>query len=520
MKLAPTLLSALAGLVVVSPVLAVPAEPHRRSGAIEKLECDVAILGGGAAGAYAAVRLRDMGNKVIVIEKKSHLVSIPMDCHLFLDRDLVLGSVLGSPLSTYQESRLMIPQGGHVDTYSPPGSPVALDYGVIAYLELPGVRDFFGRFGIDLISASSPNYTEALVDFDTGAPITSGNTVNAGLNATATAIALGTYGQLAAEYANYTFPSLIQLPAAPAFPPDLALPFGEFVQKYNLQAAVPIISQFVNYVGDVLAEPTAYIMTLFGAVQLNATANGGLLIPTTYNNSVLYERIAEQLGPDVLLSSTLTGAKRNGTTVELTVSADNCTKNISAKKLLVTAPPLAKTLAPLGLDAYEESVFTQWRYQSAYVGVLANTGLPDNLEILNADPDSSPNVLNLPGSDGTNYVASFTYSEFPGLYRTSVIGGPSLSSSGAKALVTDALAHVAGNASAHAQFVAFASHTPLEVRATAQGISSGFYQQAFGLNGHLNTFYTGAAWASDWTSVQWLYLEEVILPLIAQSLQS
>jgi hypothetical protein len=46
MKLAPTLLSALAGLVVVSPVLAVPAEPHRRSGAIEKLECDVAILGG------------------------------------------------------------------------------------------------------------------------------------------------------------------------------------------------------------------------------------------------------------------------------------------------------------------------------------------------------------------------------------------------------------------------------------------------------------------------------------------
>jgi NADPH-dependent 2,4-dienoyl-CoA reductase/sulfur reductase-like enzyme len=75
MKLAPTLLSALVGLAVVSPILALPAEPHGRSGTVEELECDVAILGGGAAGAYAAVRLRDMGKKVIVIEKKSHLVS-------------------------------------------------------------------------------------------------------------------------------------------------------------------------------------------------------------------------------------------------------------------------------------------------------------------------------------------------------------------------------------------------------------------------------------------------------------
>ena len=36
---------------------------------------DVAIVGGGASGAYAAVRLReDFGKSVVVIEKQDHLV--------------------------------------------------------------------------------------------------------------------------------------------------------------------------------------------------------------------------------------------------------------------------------------------------------------------------------------------------------------------------------------------------------------------------------------------------------------
>src|SRR3569833_3234801 len=36
---------------------------------------DVAIIGGGAAGAYSDVRIRDSGKTVAVIEKSSHLVS-------------------------------------------------------------------------------------------------------------------------------------------------------------------------------------------------------------------------------------------------------------------------------------------------------------------------------------------------------------------------------------------------------------------------------------------------------------
>jgi ribulose 1,5-bisphosphate synthetase/thiazole synthase len=35
---------------------------------------DVVVLGGGASGSYAAVRLKDFGKTVVVVEQKDHLV--------------------------------------------------------------------------------------------------------------------------------------------------------------------------------------------------------------------------------------------------------------------------------------------------------------------------------------------------------------------------------------------------------------------------------------------------------------
>lgn len=66
------------------------------------------------------------------------------------------------------------------------------------------------------------------MDFTTGLPITSGNSINAEANPKAVEAALGTYTKLAAEYANLTFPSLIQLPASPHLPADLSMLFGDF----------------------------------------------------------------------------------------------------------------------------------------------------------------------------------------------------------------------------------------------------------------------------------------------------
>ena len=78
---------------------------------------DVAVIGGGASGCYAAVRVKDAGKSVVVIETKNHL-------------------------------------GGHVDTYNNPRTGAAIDYGALAYLDLPGVKQFFARFQIPTINVT------------------------------------------------------------------------------------------------------------------------------------------------------------------------------------------------------------------------------------------------------------------------------------------------------------------------------------------------------------------------------
>lgn len=59
-------------LPLLSSVLARGPRPEPSGATTDSLECDVAITGGGAAGSYAAVRLRDAGKKVTVVEPKTH----------------------------------------------------------------------------------------------------------------------------------------------------------------------------------------------------------------------------------------------------------------------------------------------------------------------------------------------------------------------------------------------------------------------------------------------------------------
>jgi heterodisulfide reductase subunit A-like polyferredoxin len=61
----------LRSLLCISNVLFAGGILAEKSRVIEK---DVIVIGAGAAGAHAAVRLRDMGQKVVVIEKEDTIV--------------------------------------------------------------------------------------------------------------------------------------------------------------------------------------------------------------------------------------------------------------------------------------------------------------------------------------------------------------------------------------------------------------------------------------------------------------
>lgn len=56
-------------------VFAVAAAADAVLGANATIDTDIAIIGGGGSGAYAAVRLReDFGKKIVVVEKQNRLV--------------------------------------------------------------------------------------------------------------------------------------------------------------------------------------------------------------------------------------------------------------------------------------------------------------------------------------------------------------------------------------------------------------------------------------------------------------
>lgn len=196
-------------------------------------------------------------------------------------------------------------------------------------------------------------------------------------------------------------------------------------------------------------------------------------MPTTLNNSELYAHITQQLGSDVLYSSTISSAQCTDTSVSLVVNSPEGQKLLEAKKLLVTAPPLTDVLKPLNLDNVEEAILSQWKYNAVYFAVLANTGLPDGVEIYNNVPKSSPCVLNQPGTNGQRFVSEFIFTGVPALYRTTVIGGPGLTADAATALIAEAAMKVA-NTTDPPHMLAFASHNPLEVRPDAPGTRSGF----------------------------------------------
>jgi hypothetical protein len=319
-----------------------------------------------------------------------------------------------------------------------------------------------------------------------------------------------------AQYLNITFPS-VNLPDP--VPEDLAMPFGQFVAKYNIQAALPFLWASISAVGDILTAPTLFVIQNLNAATLNAYSQpGGLFIPSSHSNSQLYQTIQQYLAPDLLLSSTVSASQRSDSGVTLVVNTPSGKKLVKAKKLLVTAAPTVDNLKTLDLDAAETDVFSKWQWSSDLVGVLSHTGLPDGLDISNVVPDGSPTSLHLPKPP---YVAEIRFTGVPGLYSTTVVGAPGLSVHRAKIMVRDAL-NAVGDAGTfptkHIDFEAFSDHSPLQLRVSEEELRAGFYKKLYALQGRRSTFYTGAAWTADYTSIIWLFTETTLLPQLLAAL--
>ena len=103
---------------------------ERSFSSVDIIERDVAVIGGGVSGTYAAIRLKDLGSTVAVIEKDNEL-------------------------------------GGHVQTYITKGG-VPVDYGLRSFQNYSVVRDFFDRFEIPLTPNTRPGMGNRYANFASG----------------------------------------------------------------------------------------------------------------------------------------------------------------------------------------------------------------------------------------------------------------------------------------------------------------------------------------------------------------
>ena len=255
------------------------------------IDVDVCVIGGGAAGTYAAIKSKDLNKTVVVVEQQDRL-------------------------------------GGHTKTYVDPVSNKSIELGVAEWEDTAIVRKWFARFGVPLyqFNFTIPGVTSEYVDFQTGEIATPKQ-----------GDLLGAWNAFQTQVAKYPFlnTSLDSVPLP--VPADLLLPFGQFIRKYNLQDAVPYLSLYGEGWGNFTTLPTLYAIKYFGPNFFNPVGSGAL---AAKDNSLIYEKATQELGPRALLSSTVLSMDRSAADlVKIIVQTPSGKKLIRAKKLISAIPP-------------------------------------------------------------------------------------------------------------------------------------------------------------------------------------
>lgn len=429
---------------------------------------DICIIGGGSSGTYAAVRLRDMNQSVVIVERKNRL-------------------------------------GGNTQTYTDPSTQVKIDIGVQAFHNTTIVTNYFARFGIPLTTTelTIPGVVTEYVDFRTGALV----------NGYSPSDPTAAFGAYAAQLANYPYlDSGFELPNP--VPSDLVLPFGEFVTKYDIAAAVSTIFDFGEGIGDLLSIPTLYVMKLIGLSTLE-TIETGFLTTAAHDNSAIYQKIqALLLSADaLLLQSHIVATDRTNTNdglVKILVSTPSGLKLIKAKKIVIAIPPTLQNLANFDLDTTERSLFKQFNTTGYYTGLLRNSGIPDNVSVANTGVNTLYNLPVLPG------IYSIDPTGVPGLHSFQYGSDMPLPNEQVKADILASLKRLetAGTiSSATPEFAVFSGHVPFEFTVSASAIENEFYDKLNGLQSYRKTFYTGATFDTQDSSLLWQFTE-ALLPLI------
>lgn len=428
------------------------------------LETDVLVVGGGAAGTYAAIQLADRGRDVLVVEKSGKL-------------------------------------GGHASTYTDPATGTPINAGVQMLHNDSVVRSYFDRLGVPLLAImGGPPLRRAKADFRTGKevvgfPEPTGNETFA---------AFARYQ----EYWMTNFPNLgMGYDGIPDPVPKAALiPFVELAKREGFDAILRTINSY-NQPDDVLRETSLFTLKSFtpAIINLSPVAPRDMMDP--------YRAAAGILGDRVLFHSTITRLHRTrrGAVVARVRTSDRTTgrsrvRTVRAKTVLMAAPPLLSNLRGWDLTAQERRLFAKLQPYSYFAGVIRNRGIGVT-HIENVSPDRFRGVPELPA------VFTIAPTQLPDTY-TIYFGADGIVAKDTALDQTLAavgrLAEGGAIGSGETEVLAWFDHTPVRVRVDAADVAAGYYRDLYALQGRRNTWWTGAAWQSQDSTEIWKFTQRVV----------
>lgn len=437
------------------------------AGPRERIVRDVCVLGGGSAGTYAAVRLRDMGKSVVVVEREGRL-------------------------------------GGHAETVRDPVTGIPTDIGVVVFENTPVVTEYFGRFGVPLAQLPLSSGPTAYVDFSTGRSVSYAPPAPAEFGA-----ALSAYIQILRQQFPY-LDAGFQLPDP--VPADLLLPFEEFVEKYNLGALVPTVFAFGQGIGNLLENPALYVLKLFSLSVASALAAGNFVLAPGGTNQ-LYESAAQFLGDDVVLDADVWRVVRRSpgaTEVDLETPAGPL--RVVCEKLVVAFPPTPHNLRPFDLDPLETRTFPRFRSNYYATALVRLSGIPAGQSVQNVGVGTPYELPELPG------IYSLDPAPAPGLWNVKFGSAHWLPPGLVRGKIAGAIGAMnrAGTFPVKLEeFIAFKAHSPFQMMVSSRQIASGFYRTLGSLQGRHDTFYTGAAFQTNNSSLIWRFTEELLPRIVA-----
>ncbi|KAK6079403.1 Beta-cyclopiazonate dehydrogenase 3 [Seiridium cupressi] len=230
----------------------------------------------------------------------------------------------------------------------------------------------------------------------------------------------------------------------------------------------------------------------------------------------MYRKAAEYLGSDVLLNSTVLAMDRSRPKeARVAVQTTSGPKLLIAKSILSTIPPVVENMDGYDLSEGEKSLFRGFFANGYYTGVLNNTGL--NKALIATAPGQPYGVPVLPG----------IHSAYPIPVGEGILqvfyGSPTILPD--EDVQADVIAsvrryhHENELPLTESNWLKFPSHSPLNLMVSNSAIADGFYEKLLSLQGRRNTFYNGATWHAQDSSVLWKFTDDYIIPILLKSLE-